>query len=87
MIKTTTYKGTLNGARGLWCGFKPEGLEVEQEITVYKPDEGKVFTKDGEIFDCVVITNGVKISSYEEIDAPEPEKGDENGEERNETVD
>lgn len=88
MKTTTTYKGVLNGTRGLWCGFKPEGLEVEQEITVYRPDEGKAFKKGDEFFDCVVLQAGEKISSYKEVDAPkQQDEGDENGEERNETLD
>ena len=66
-----TYKGTLNGVNGLWCGFKPEGVIVEEEITVYKPENGKVFYKDGEYFDCVIQKDGVNIEDYEEADAPE----------------
>lgn len=34
-----TYKGSLHGKRGLWCGFKPEGLEVEEEIKILYPKE------------------------------------------------
>lgn len=42
MKTKTTYKGILNGVSGLWCGFKPEGLEVEEEISVLCADEGKI---------------------------------------------
>ena len=45
----TTYKGYINGVYGIYCGFKPEGLKVEEEVPVYYPDEGKIFIKDGEI--------------------------------------
>lgn len=26
-----TYVGKLNGVNGIWCGFKPEGLEVIED--------------------------------------------------------
>lgn len=71
MQTSITYKGTLNGVSGLWCGFKPEGIEVEEEITVYKPDEGKIFIKDGEEYLAVVLQEGESIEDYEEVDAPE----------------
>ena len=63
-----TYRGTLNGVQGLWCGFKPEGLEVEQEIPVYYPDENKVFIKDGQEYSVVVLESGESILDYEERD-------------------
>ena len=66
-----TYKGNLNGIAGLWCGHLPEGVEVEEEITVYRPDEGKIFSKDGKLFFCVVLRDGVNIEDYQEIDMPE----------------
>lgn len=66
-----TYKGTLNGVHGLWCGFKPEGIEVAEEIPVYYPDEGKIFIKDGEEFGTVVLQEGESIEDYTEVDIPE----------------
>jgi len=73
MKTTITYKGILNGVHGLWCGFKPEGLEVLEQITVYRPDEGKEFLKGEERFSAVVLQPGEKIEDYEEVDAlPEP---------------
>ena len=71
MQTTITYKGKLNGVSGLWCGFCPEGIEVEEEITVYKPDEGKIFVKDGEECSAVVLQEGESIEDYEEVDIPE----------------
>ena len=68
MQEKITYKGILNGVHGLWCGFKPEGVEVEEEIKVYYPDEGKIFTKDDEEFSVVVLQDGVKIEDYVEVD-------------------
>jgi hypothetical protein len=50
----TTYKGILNGVSGLWCGFKPEGLEVLEERQILYPDEGKELQdKDGNVFSSV----------------------------------
>lgn len=74
MHTSITYKGTLNGVHGLWCGFKPEGVEVEEEITVYHADEGKEFVKDGEHFPCVVLKKDEKIEDYEEVEVVEPEE-------------
>lgn len=70
MKTTITYKGVLNGVHGVWCGECPDGVEVEKEITVYRPDDGKVFEKNGEIFDAVVLKPREKIESYKEIDSP-----------------
>ena len=71
MYITTTYKGTLNGVHGLWCDFCPEGVEVEEEIIVYRPDEGKVFIKDGEEYGAIVLQEGESIEDYTEVDIPE----------------
>ena len=73
MIIKITYIGTLNGIHGIWCGFLPEGVIVEKEINVYYPDEGKVFTKDGELFDSVVLQEGESIEEYTEIVDPRPQ--------------
>ena len=29
-----TYVGTLNGIKGMWCGFKPEGAIITEERSV-----------------------------------------------------
>ena len=63
-----TYKGYINGIYGIYCGFKPEGLEVEEEISVYYPDEGKVFVKDGEEYTAVILQGGETIEDYTEVD-------------------
>lgn len=66
-----TYKGTKDGVYGIYCGFKPDGLEVEEEVTVYYPDENKVFIKDGEEYGAVVLKEGESIEEYEEVNEPE----------------
>ena len=73
MIIKITYIGTLNGIHGIWCGFLPEGVIIEKEINVYYPDEGKVFAKDGELFDSVVLQEGESIEEYTEIVDPRPQ--------------
>ena len=74
MHTTITYKGTRNGIHGLWCGFKPDDVIVEEEITVYHPDEGKEFMKNGERFSAVVLQEGEKIEDYEQVDEEKPER-------------
>lgn len=71
MIERKSYVGKLNGVSGVWCDQKPEGLEVIKENTFYVPDEGKIFVdKDGNMLDCVVITDGVDIKDFVEIKQP-----------------
>ena len=68
----TTYKGYINGVYGIYCGFKPDDLEMEEEeVPVYYPDEGKIFVKDGEEFGAVVLQEGESIEDYTEVDIPE----------------
>lgn len=74
MYTTTTYKGTdKNGIYGIYCGFKPKGLTVQEEVTVYHPDEGKVFVKDGEEYSVIILQPGEVIEDYEEIAVSEEE--------------
>ena len=73
MIKRKSYKGKLDGVSGIWCDKKPKGLKEVKEIVFYVPDEDKVFTKDGKLFDSVVITEGVDIKDYIEIEKPKEE--------------
>ena len=63
-----TYKGYMDGVYGIYCGFKPDGLEVEEETPVYYPDEGKIFVKDGEEYSAVVLQEGESITDYQEVD-------------------
>lgn len=74
MKERKSYKGLLNGVFGIWTDTKPEGIELQEEITFYVPDEGKVFKKGDELFDTVILQNGEKIEDYEEIDEPKEEK-------------
>ena len=67
----TTYKGYINGVYGIYCGFKPDSLKVEEEISVYYTSEGKIFIKDGEEFGAVILQKGENIEDYTEVDIPE----------------
>ena len=76
MKEHKAYLGKLNGVSGVWCDKKPKDLEAVQENTFYTPDEGMVFTKDGELFDTVFIRDeSIKIEDYIEIKdvRPQPE--------------
>lgn len=76
MKKRKSYIGTLKDVNGIWCDKKPKGLEVKEEIVFYTADEGKIFTKDGKLFDSVVIKDGVNIEDYIEIEQPKEEEHD-----------
>ena len=76
MKERQSYIGSLKGVKGVWCDKKPRGLDLEKTITFYVPDEGKVFTKDGELFDSVVLKDGEKIKDYKEVERPMDEKGE-----------
>ena len=71
MKTTTTYKGTIDGVYGIYCGFRPKGLKLDEKVTVYHPDEDKIFKKGDEYFDCVILQEGEEITDYEEVDKPE----------------
>lgn len=73
MKKVISYSGELNGVKGVWCGFKPEGIVVEKETTIYRPDEGKVFKKGEEFFESVILGVGEKIKDYKEVEKPNDE--------------
>ena len=72
----TTYKGYINGIYGIYCGFKPEGLEVDEEVPVYYPDEGKVFVKNDEKYYVVVLQENESIEDYQEVVDEKEEEND-----------
>ena len=71
-----TYKGYINGIYGIYCGFKPEGLDIEEEVSVYYPDEGKVFIKDNEKYTAVVLQENETIEDYQEVIDEKEDKND-----------
>ena len=58
----TTY--ICNGA--IYCGFKPEGVEVIEERQVLYPQEGYELVKNGERFDAVWLKDGDSEENYTE---------------------
>ena len=66
MIKT--YVGTLDGVSGMWCGFKPEGAEIDEVRDVLFPDDGQLLEKDGETFSAVWLKDGDTKFNYKEVE-------------------
>lgn len=64
-----SYKGTLNGAEGIWRDKVPEGAIVTSERRVYVADEGKIFKKGDEYTEIVFDT----IRDWEEVPEVEEE--------------
>ena len=76
MKERKSYRGKLNGVRGIWTDTKPEELKDVEEITFYQADEGKVFVnlKTAESCNMLVLKEGEKLSDYDEIDVPKEEE-------------
>ena len=64
-----TYIGTLDGSNGMWCGFLPDGVVVEEEREVLYPEENyslrRISTQ--EVFSAIWLKDGDKKENYEEI--------------------
>lgn len=65
----TTYVGTLDGNKGMWCGFLPEGAVIEEERQVLYPEMGKSLRRIAtqEVFSSVWLQDGDTQENYEEI--------------------
>jgi hypothetical protein len=75
MFTKTTYKGIYNNTVGLWCGFKPEDLEVLEERVILYPDEGKKLQdKGGNTFSAVWLKDGKTINDFIEVELKEEVK-------------
>ena len=82
MFTKTTYIGTLNGVHGIWCGFLPEGVVVEEERLVLYPEEGYDLKNkiSEEIVSAVWIQSAEQQQDWEEIPHIELEpEGEQNG--------
>ena len=67
----TTYKGiTEQGIKGIWCGFKPDNINVTEEIQILYPDENKQLRNKttGELTSCVILNNRINQDDYEEVE-------------------
>lgn len=64
-----TYKGTLNGIKGIWCGFKPEDAIIEKEINILYPAKDMLLRRKGEekTYGSVVLKDGYTMDNYEEV--------------------
>ncbi len=64
-----TYKGTLNGIKGIWCGFKPEGVVVEKEINILYPAKDMLLRKKGEeeTYSSIILKVDDSMDNYEEV--------------------
>lgn len=69
MYIKTTYIGTLNGETGMWCGFLPEDVVVEEERQVLYPEENYSLRRIStlEVLSSVWLQNGDVQENYEEI--------------------
>lgn len=65
-----TYKGTLNGVKGVWCGFKPDGAIIEQEFNILYPAKDMLLRRKGEekTYGSIVLKDGDSMDNYEEVD-------------------
>lgn len=69
----TTYVGTLNGVHGIWCGFCPEGVVVEEERLVLYPATGYLLKNkiSEEEVSAVWIQSAEQQADWEEVEIPE----------------
>ena len=76
MIERKSYIGkTKDGFGAVWTDKHPKGVTIENTITFYTPDDGKVFVdKEGNMVDSVVIQDGINIADYVEIIKPKTEE-------------
>ena len=66
---------TKEGFTAIWTDKHPKGATIENTITFYTPDDGKVFVdKEGNMVDSVVIQDGINIADYVEIIKPKTEE-------------
>ena len=71
-----TYVGKLNEVNGMWCGFKPKGVKVQEERKVLYPAEGYELEKDGQRFSSVWLKDDDKPENYNEVPVEKNIEGD-----------
>ena len=54
MFITTTYKGLKDGVIGYYCGFKPDDIEIIEEMPILNAEEG---------FDLIRISNNENMGN------------------------
>lgn len=68
-IKTTYI---CNGA--IYCGFKPEGVEVKEERQVLYPAKGYKLKKDDKLYSSIWLKDDDSQDNYEEVKIEENKK-------------
>ena len=66
----TTYKGiTKNGIKGIWCGFKPDDIEVTKELQILYPDKDMILRDKAtkETFTAIILVKESDKNNYVEI--------------------
>lgn len=65
-----TYRGiTKDGVKGIWCGFKPDDIEVTEELQILYPDKDMILQDKATkgIFNSVILEKESDKNNYEEI--------------------
>ena len=71
MFMTTTYKCIKDGIIGYYCGFKPDGVEIIEEMPILNAEEGYYLERiaDGEnMGNSVWLHNGDAQENYKEVE-------------------
>ena len=76
MFMTTTYKGIKDGVIGYYCGFKPDNIEIIEEMDILNAEEGfdLIRISDEEnMGSSVWLHNGDVQENYREEKSVEPD--------------
>ena len=66
-----TYKGVKDGSIGYWCGFKPENIEIIEEMPILYAEDGYILIRksDGEdMGNSVWLHDGDMQDNYNEVE-------------------
>ena len=76
-----TYIGTLNGIKGMWCGFKPNGAIITEERSVLYSEENFDLIRiadEENMGSSVWLKDGDVQENYREEEHEKPEEEDGN---------
>jgi len=74
MFMTTTYKGIKDGVIGYYCGFKPEGVEIIEEMPILNAEEGYTIIRKSDqedVGNSVWLHDGDTQDNYTEVEYDE----------------
>lgn len=80
MFITTTYKGIKDDIIGYYCGFKPEGVEIIEEMPILNAEDGYdlIRISDNENVGANIwLHDGDVQENYREEEHQEPEPPEE----------